>query len=104
MSAAPILVSDKATGPNANAVRSDTEEENTEDEASTAQPAQESEAETPSTVNRVAPADVEARPGLSADPLNSLLVILPENHLFSRHQSAATTQCPVKMQSTPPTA
>ncbi|XP_031700563.1 premelanosome protein b [Anarrhichthys ocellatus] len=57
-SAVPILVSTKATGLTVNMVSSDTEEDNTEDEASTApntQPAQEAAtvAKTPSPVNHV---------------------------------------------------
>ncbi|XP_030279291.1 premelanosome protein b [Sparus aurata] len=64
-SAVPILVSTKATVLNVNMVPSDTEEDNTEDEASTAanaQPAQEAPAvaKTPSPVNNEMPADGEA--------------------------------------------
>lgn len=64
-SAVPILVSTKATVLNVNMVPSDTEEDNTEDEASTAanaQPAQEAPAvaKTPSPVNNEMPADSEA--------------------------------------------
>ncbi|XP_054464876.1 premelanosome protein b [Anoplopoma fimbria] len=69
-SAVPILVSTKATGLTVNMVPSDTEEDNTEDEASSAantQPAQEAPtvAKTPSPVNHVndMPADNEARKG-----------------------------------------
>uniref|UniRef100_A0A8C4EVG4 PKD domain-containing protein n=1 Tax=Dicentrarchus labrax TaxID=13489 RepID=A0A8C4EVG4_DICLA len=70
-SAVPILVSTKSTGLNVNLVPSDTEEDNTEDEASTAstpQPAQETPgvAKTPSPVNPVLPADSEAQTGLAA--------------------------------------
>ncbi|KAM9350566.1 premelanosome protein b [Symphorus nematophorus] len=65
-SAVPILVSTKAVGLSVNMVPSDTEEDNTEDEASTAstnQPAQEAPtvAKTPSTVNEDQPADNEAQ-------------------------------------------
>ncbi|XP_035512432.1 melanocyte protein PMEL-like [Morone saxatilis] len=70
-SAVPILVSTKSTGLNVNLVPSDTEEDNTEDEASTAstpQPAHEtpSVAKTPSPVNPALPADSEAQTGLAA--------------------------------------
>ncbi|XP_068454260.1 premelanosome protein b [Clinocottus analis] len=70
VSAVPIVVSTKATGPTVNMVASDAEEDNTEDEASTAantQTAQEAPAtaKTPSPVNHVnqRPADNEARTG-----------------------------------------
>ncbi|XP_040009254.1 premelanosome protein b isoform X2 [Xiphias gladius] len=70
-SALPPLVSTKATGLNVNMTPSDTEEDNTEDEASSAsttQPAQETPtvAKTPSPVNRDTPADGDAGPGLAA--------------------------------------
>lgn len=73
-SAVPILVSTKATGLTVNMVPLDTEEDNTEDEASaasTAQPAQESPtvAKTPSPVNNDRPADGEARTRLEAGKL-----------------------------------
>nr|XP_040050480.1 premelanosome protein b [Gasterosteus aculeatus aculeatus] len=69
-SAVPILVSTKATGLTVNSAPSDTEEDNAEDEASTAPNAQSAReaaavAETPSLVNRVnkMPADQEAQTG-----------------------------------------
>lgn len=69
-SAVPTLVSTKATGLTLNMVASDTEEDNTEDEASTVantQPAQEAPAvaKTPSPVNHVngMPAGNVARTG-----------------------------------------
>lgn len=71
-SAFPLLVSTKATAAlNVNMVPSDTEEDNTEDEASTAstnQPAQEATrvAKTPSLNNNDLPADSEARTRLVA--------------------------------------
>ncbi len=68
-SAVPILVSTKATDLSVNMVPSDTEEDNSEDEASTAstpQSAQEAPtvAKTPSPIN--IPADNEALTGLTA--------------------------------------
>lgn len=70
-SAAPILVSTKATGLNVNMVPSDAEEDNTEDEASagsTAQPAQESPAvaKTTAPIANVMPADGKAQRRLAA--------------------------------------
>lgn len=67
-SAVPILVSTKATGTTVNMVPSDTEEDNTEDEASTApntQPAPEAPtvAKTPSPINGDMPAHSEAKTG-----------------------------------------
>ncbi|XP_078110189.1 premelanosome protein b [Sander vitreus] len=67
-SAVPILVSTKATGTTVNMVPSDTEEDNTEDEASTApntQPTPEAPtvAKTPSPVNGDMPAHSEAKTG-----------------------------------------
>ncbi|XP_049437345.1 premelanosome protein b [Epinephelus fuscoguttatus] len=67
-SAVPILVTTKATGLTVNMVPSDTEEDNTEDEASTASnalPAQEATtvAKTPSPINPDMPADSEAQTG-----------------------------------------
>lgn len=64
-SAVPILVSTKATVLNVNMVPSDTEEDNSEDEASSAtnaQPAQEAPtvAKTPSLINNEMPAVGEA--------------------------------------------
>lgn len=74
-SAVPLLVSTKATGLNVNMVPSDTEEDNTEDEASTASSAQEAPAvpKTPSPVNNDMPADSEARAGLTAGGLTVLI-------------------------------
>uniref|UniRef100_A0A3Q1BRI2 PKD domain-containing protein n=1 Tax=Amphiprion ocellaris TaxID=80972 RepID=A0A3Q1BRI2_AMPOC len=69
VSAVPLLVSTKSVGLNVNTVPSDTEEDNTEDEASTAsatQPAQESVAKTPSPVNQL-PADTQPENKLAAD-------------------------------------
>ncbi|XP_022058536.2 premelanosome protein b [Acanthochromis polyacanthus] len=69
VSAVPLLVSTKSIGLNVNMVPSDTEEDNTEDEASTAsvtQPAQESVAKTPSPVNQL-PADTQPENKLAAD-------------------------------------
>ncbi|XP_070824302.1 premelanosome protein b [Chaetodon trifascialis] len=76
-SAVPLLVSTKATGLNVNMVPSDTEEDNTEDEASTAsnaQPGQEAPtvANTPSIVNHHLPAESEAPAGLGADTKRTL--------------------------------
>ncbi|XP_076597182.1 premelanosome protein b [Chaetodon auriga] len=76
-SAVPLLVSTKATGLNINMVPSDTEEDNTEDEASTAsnaQPGQEAPtvAKTPSIVNHHLPAESEAPAGLGADTKRTL--------------------------------
>ncbi|XP_023248686.1 melanocyte protein PMEL-like [Seriola lalandi dorsalis] len=70
-SALPLLVSTKSTGLNVNMVPSDTEEDNTEDEASTAsttQPAQETPTmtKTPSPINQDTPADSDAGTGLAA--------------------------------------
>ncbi|KAM3617113.1 uncharacterized protein V6R79_002377 [Siganus canaliculatus] len=76
-SAIPILVSSKATSVNVNMVPSDTEEDNTEDEASTASTSTvhsaqgaNAVAKTPSPVNpnAVPSANSEAKPGLSAGP------------------------------------
>ena len=74
-SALPLLVSTKATGLRVNIGPSDTEEDNTEDEASTAsvtQPAQETPAvaKTPSPTNRQAPADSDGRSGLAGGELH----------------------------------
>ncbi|XP_053280852.1 premelanosome protein b [Pleuronectes platessa] len=73
-SALPLLVSTKATGLRVNIGPSDSEEDNTEDEASTAsvtQPAQEAPAltKTPSPTNRQAPADSDRGRGLAAGEL-----------------------------------
>lgn len=62
VSAAPVVVSTKSTGLHVNMVPSDTEEDNTEDEASTtasSPPAQETQtvAKTPSPVNLNLPVD-----------------------------------------------
>ncbi|XP_040914676.1 premelanosome protein b [Toxotes jaculatrix] len=70
-SALPLLVSTKAPGPNVNVVPSDTEEDNTEDEASTAsttQAAQETPTvtKTPSPINHDLSADSDAGAGLTA--------------------------------------
>nr|XP_046252484.1 premelanosome protein b [Scatophagus argus] len=71
-SAVPLLVSTKAPGVDVNVVPSDTEEDNTEDEASaasTTQPAQEAPtvAKTPSPVNRDGTADNEAQNRIATD-------------------------------------
>ncbi|KAG7237896.1 hypothetical protein INR49_031689 [Caranx melampygus] len=68
-SALPHLISTKSTGLTVNMVPSDTEEDNTEDEASTAsttQPAQETPTvtRTPSPVNQARPADRETAEGI----------------------------------------
>lgn len=70
VSAVPLLVSTKSVGLNVNMVPSDTEEDNTEDEASTAsttQPSQETlkVAKTPSPINQL-PVDSEAQNRLAA--------------------------------------
>lgn len=72
--AAPTLVSSKATGLTVNMDSLDTEEDNTEDEASaasTAQSAQESPtvAKTRSAVKKDRPADGEAQTRLAANKL-----------------------------------
>ncbi|XP_008294341.1 premelanosome protein b [Stegastes partitus] len=69
VSAVPLLVSTKSVGLNVNMVPSDTEEDTTEDEASTAsatQPALETVAKTPSPVNQL-PADNQVENKLPAD-------------------------------------
>ncbi|XP_060931445.1 premelanosome protein b [Limanda limanda] len=76
-SALPLLVSTKATGLRVSIGPSDTEEDNTEDEASTAsvtQPAQETPAvtKTPSPTNRQAPAASDGRRGLAAGAKRTL--------------------------------
>ncbi|XP_070695747.1 premelanosome protein b [Pempheris klunzingeri] len=76
-SALPVPVSTKANGLNVNIVPSDTEEDNTEDEASTAstaQPAQEAPtvAKTPSPINNDMPAISEARTRLTAGAKRSV--------------------------------
>uniref|UniRef100_A0A3Q1FYK1 Premelanosome protein b n=1 Tax=Acanthochromis polyacanthus TaxID=80966 RepID=A0A3Q1FYK1_9TELE len=79
VSAVPLLVSTKSIGLNVNMVPSDTEEDNTEDEASTAsvtQPAQESVAKTPSPVNQL-PADAQPENKLAAGELQNLTYSVP---------------------------
>ncbi|XP_058500173.1 premelanosome protein b isoform X1 [Solea solea] len=71
LSALSLLVSTKSTSLNVNMASSDTEEYNTEDEASTAsasQPVQETPtvAKTPSTINHDTPVDTDAGTGLTA--------------------------------------
>lgn len=66
MTAVPLMVTTKSSSLSVNMVPSDTEEDNTEDEASTAvnaQPAQEAPpvAKTPSPVSQDLPADNEAQ-------------------------------------------
>ncbi|KAF0035968.1 hypothetical protein F2P81_011280 [Scophthalmus maximus] len=70
-SALPLLVSTKATGLSVNVAPSDAEEDNTEDEASTASAASAAQeisivAKTPSPVNHDTPADSDAATGLAA--------------------------------------
>ncbi|XP_020505938.1 premelanosome protein b [Labrus bergylta] len=79
MSAVPLMVTTKSAGLNVNMVPSDTEEDNTEDEASTAsnaQPAPEAPpvAKTPSPVSQVLPADSEAQTGLVAGVKRPLIL------------------------------
>ncbi|CAJ1084433.1 melanocyte protein PMEL-like [Xyrichtys novacula] len=71
MTAVPLTVTTKSAGLSVNMVPSDTEEDNTEDEASTAsnaQPAQEAPpvAKTPTPSSQDLPADSEAQTGLGA--------------------------------------
>ena len=81
VSAVPILISTKATGLTLSLVPSDTEEDNTEDEASSTSNTQDapSVAKTSSSVNRDAPAVGGVETGRISNSF------LSEDHLFILH-------------------
>lgn len=105
-SAAPLLVSTKAIGLSVNMVPSDTEEDNTEDEASaasTAQPAQEAPAvaKTPSPINKDMSTESEALTGLAAGKrFDMRLVQSCGVILWEDFTCAPTTLCTGNMQNT----